>query len=131
MRVEFSGVQPASTGQQERPAGVALAEEESKRTVEAQAQRDESQRAEVSARVTVSNEAKKRLAEEESGARAEIRKAVDDKGAVAKLLETQKERVSQSAGEGGVRPAPTRPSPDDQASIRAAEQRLASAGLTT
>ncbi len=130
MRVEFSGVQPANTGRQQEPAVAAPAEEESRRTAEVQAQREEGPRAEASARVSLSQEAKKRLADEESGARAEIRKAVEEKGAVAKLLETQKERVSASDDKNALRPPPTRPSPDDQASIRAAQQRLASAGLT-
>lgn len=131
MRVEFSGVQPANTGRQQEPAGVAPAEEERKRTSEAQPQREERPRAETSTRVSLSEEAKKKLAEEGSGARAEARKAVEEKGAVAKLLETQKERVSQPSDETALRPPPTRPSQDDRASIRSAEQRLASAGLVT
>ncbi len=130
MRVEFSGVQPADAGRRQEPAGVAPAEESRKRAVEAQPQREDGPRAEASARVNLSAEAKKKLAEEDSGARAEIRKAADEKGPVAKLLETQKERVSQAGRDDGVRPPPTRPSADDQASIRAAQQRLASAGLT-
>jgi len=130
MRIEFSGVQPSDAGRRREPSGVAPAEEDRKRSADVQPQREEGPRAEASARVSLSQEAKKRLAEEESGARAEIRKAVEEKGAVAQLLETQKERVSQADQGGGVRPPPTRPSPEDQSSIRAAQQRLASAGLT-
>ena len=129
MRVEFSGVDPSSAGGRQDPTRAAAAEQERTRTAEVQPRREEGPSAERSTRVTLSQEAKSKLAEEETGARAEARKAVEEKGAVSKLLEAQKERASQPSDENAVRPAPTRPSPDDKASIRAAEQRLASAGL--
>jgi len=131
MRVEFSGVQPGSTGRQQGAAGIAPAEEERKRAPESQVQREDGPRAEASARVSVSDEARNKLAEEASRKGPGDRGAADEDGAIARLLETQKERASRPDSEATVRPAPTRPSPDDQVSIRAAEQRLASAGLTT
>lgn len=129
MRIEPSSTEAASAGRQPQVQQAAAAEEERAGPRQAAAARDEGPRAERSTRVTVSEEAKKKLAAEESGARAEIRKAIEDKGAVAKLLETQKERVSQPKDETSIQPAPTRPSQNDQSSIRSAEQRLASAGL--
>lgn len=129
MRVEFSGVDPSSAGRRQDPTQVAPAEEERTRTAEVQPRREEGPSAERSTRVTLSQEARSKLAEEESGARAEARKAVDEKGAVSKLLETQKERASRPSDENAIRPAPTRPEPEDKSSIRAAQQRLASAGL--
>ena len=84
-----------------------------------------------STRVSVSAEARARLAEEEStGVREQQSEASEEQGPVAKLLEIQKERVASASEDNALPPPSTRPETEDRGSIRAAEQRLASAGLT-
>ncbi|MFZ4499649.1 MAG: hypothetical protein ACOYMX_08090 [Burkholderiales bacterium] len=133
MNVQFSGIEPTSVDRRQDPAAGAAqaAREQGARPAAAEA-RGSGPREGGSTRVTVSAEARARLAAEETtGAREEARKAAEDKGAVARLLETQKERVASAGKDNALQPPPTRPSPEDRGSIRAAEQRLAAAGLTT
>lgn len=132
MEVQFSGIDPASTDRRQSQAtGAGPALQRRISDLLETNQSADNPREGGSTRVSVSAAARARLAEEEStGVREQQSEASEEQGPVAKLLEIQKERVASASEDNALPPPSTRPETEDRGSIRAAEQRLASAGLT-
>lgn len=137
MRIESSGLDPSTIGRGPDQASAAPDQNDPrKRTAgspQVPAQAQDGAEAASSARVTLSPEAKARLAGETQDG-TEQDKPADPRletGSLSSLLQKQKERVASPPEDAAIKPPPIRPSPQDESSIRAAEQRLAAQGLST